>query len=174
METRFTGGLGEQNYQKPLLLWNKSKMGGWPEDYGGLQGEPGAGQEGSKAWCKALLSYFFTALILKPSMSFRNGLAPLGMDGLLILLAHNRRTPWQEQSSRSTHGGTMPWRFQVSFLSFGSGGTQVWQTCRRWGEDVFSFSDYFPPQGEVKVIKPGLLGHEWDEDLDNGFRWVKI
>ena len=25
-------------------------------------------------------------------------------------------------------------------------------------------------QGEVKVIKPGLLGHEWDEDLDNGFR----
>ena len=27
-------------------------------------------------------------------------------------------------------------------------------------------------QGEVKVIKPGLLGHEWDEDLDNGFRSV--
>ena len=25
-------------------------------------------------------------------------------------------------------------------------------------------------QGEVRVIKPGLLGHEWDEDLDNGFR----
>merc|ERR1719320_1060755 len=25
-------------------------------------------------------------------------------------------------------------------------------------------------EGEVKVIKPGLLGHEWDEDLDNGFR----
>ena len=33
-----------------------------------------------------------------------------------------------------------------------------------------SFSDDFYPQGEVKVIKPGLLGHEWDEDLDNGFR----
>jgi len=25
-------------------------------------------------------------------------------------------------------------------------------------------------EGEVKVIKPGLLGHEWDEDLGNGFR----
>ena len=24
--------------------------------------------------------------------------------------------------------------------------------------------------GEKKVIKPGILGHEWDEDLDNGFR----
>ena len=24
--------------------------------------------------------------------------------------------------------------------------------------------------GEKRVIKPGLLGHEWDEDLDNGFR----
>jgi hypothetical protein len=24
--------------------------------------------------------------------------------------------------------------------------------------------------GEVRVMKPGLLGHEWDEDLDNGFR----
>ena len=22
------------------------------------------------------------------------------------------------------------------------------------------------------MIKPGLLGHEWDEDLDNGFRSV--
>ena len=28
-------------------------------------------------------------------------------------------------------------------------------------------------QGEVKVIKPGLLGHEWDEDLDNGFRLMR-
>ena len=28
-------------------------------------------------------------------------------------------------------------------------------------------------QGEVKVIKPGLLGHEWDEDLDNGFRSMR-
>ena len=27
-------------------------------------------------------------------------------------------------------------------------------------------------QGDLKVIKPGLLGHEWDEDLDNGFRSV--
>jgi len=25
-------------------------------------------------------------------------------------------------------------------------------------------------EGEVRVVKPGLLGHEWDEDLDNGFR----
>ena len=24
--------------------------------------------------------------------------------------------------------------------------------------------------GEKRTIKPGLLGHEWDEDLDNGFR----
>jgi len=24
--------------------------------------------------------------------------------------------------------------------------------------------------GQKKVIKPGLLGHEWDEDIDNGFR----
>jgi len=24
--------------------------------------------------------------------------------------------------------------------------------------------------GEKKVLKPGLLGHEWDEDIDNGFR----
>ena len=131
---------------KNLSLWNKSKMGGWPEDYGGLQGEPGAGQEGSKAWCKALLSYFFTALILKPSMSFRNGLAPLGMDGLLILLAHNRRTPWQEQSLPWMPGGTMPWRSRVSFLSFGSGGTQVWQTCRRWWGLDFLFW-LFSPSG---------------------------
>ena len=24
--------------------------------------------------------------------------------------------------------------------------------------------------GEKRILKPGLLGHEWDEDLDNGFR----
>ena len=23
----------------------------------------------------------------------------------------------------------------------------------------------------VQVLKPGVLGHEWDEDIDNGFRW---
>jgi len=25
-------------------------------------------------------------------------------------------------------------------------------------------------EGQKKVLKPGLLGHEWDEDIDNGFR----